>query len=356
MERENTASISLHGDHGDCTILVGERFRNLERYLPEGKTVIITDSNVRSCHGKAFPHCEVIELGTGEEIKTLDTARAVYERLTALEADRSCFIVGIGGGIVCDITGFVASTYLRGVRFGFVPTSLLAQVDASVGGKNGVNLDGLKNMVGVFSQPEFVLCDTNLLKTLPGRELSCGFAEIVKHAAIDKEGLFSFLEENHGKAMELDKAVMQKLVCDSILIKASIVERDEREKGERRKLNFGHTFGHAVEKTLGLPHGEAVSVGMTLAAAVSEKRGLLPSGDVERMEGLLRKFRLPVRVPLARGGVMDALKKDKKRGGDHIHFVLLQHIGRAVVQKIPIEDLATALDDWPSRGRSNGTG
>ena len=168
--------IEIHGNRGDSAILIGERLQALGEYVPEdGQVIIITDTNVRHYYSKDFPSEGVIEIGTGENIKSLDTVQDIYGNLLKLEADRSSFIVGIGGGIVCDITGFVASTYMRGVRFGFVPTTLLSQVDASVGGKNGVNVGGYKNMAGVFNQPEFVICDLNLLRTLPEKEVLSGF-------------------------------------------------------------------------------------------------------------------------------------------------------------------------------------
>ena len=337
--------LEIHGTTGDSAILVGESLRNLERYISVEEALIITDTNVKRHYLKDFPRCEVIEIGTGEKVKNLDTVQAVYGRLVELEAERSSFIVGIGGGIVCDITGFVASTYLRGVRFGFVSSTLLSQVDASVGGKNSVNFGGYKNIVGVFNQPEFVICDMSLLKTLPEKELSCGFAEIIKHAAIADRGMFSYLEEHYGEALKLDFEVMEKLVYDSLVIKSSIVSRDEREKGERRKLNFGHTFGHAIEMTTGFPHGEAVSVGMVLASELSMKRGCLPVEDAGRIEGLLQKVRLPTRLRGDGGEVLDALRKDKKRKGDSIHFVLLHGLGNAVVEEISIKELEAVVND-----------
>jgi len=337
--------LEIHGHSGDSTILIGESLRNLRKYLPEERIVIITDSNVRRYYEKDFPFCDLIVIGTGEEIKNLDTVRAIYEKLVGLEADRFSFIVGIGGGIVCDIAGFVASTYLRGVKFGFVSSTLLSQVDASVGGKNAVNFRGYKNMVGVFNQPEFVICDMNLLSTLPKREFLCGFAEIVKHAAIGDAGLFSYLEENFDKALGLDPQVIERLVHDSVVIKASIVSRDEKEKGERRKLNFGHTFGHAIEKIAAVPHGEAVSIGMVIASAISVKRGRLPAKQAERIERLLKQLRLPTRLQLDGVRVLDALKKDKKRKGDSINFVLLRGIGNAVVEKVSISELEAVAKD-----------
>jgi 3-dehydroquinate synthase len=338
-------TLEIHGSTGVSTILVGEQLQNLERYIPAGKAVIITDTNVRQFYQKDFSHFDIIPIETGEKIKNLDTARYIYKSLVELEADRSTFIIGIGGGIVCDITGFVASTYLRGVRFGFVSTTLLSQVDASVGGKNGVNFEGYKNMIGVFNQPEFVICDLDLLKTLPEKEILCGMAEIVKHAAIGDADLFAFLEENYKKALELDFSVIEKLVYDSIVIKSAIVNRDEKEQGERRKLNFGHTFGHAIEKTTGAPHGEAVSAGMVMASDLSVKRGSLPAQEAERIKKLLQKLKLPIRLQADRKKVLDALQKDKKRKGDIIYFVLLNNIGNPFVDQIPIIELEAAIQD-----------
>ncbi|MBW1701692.1 MAG: 3-dehydroquinate synthase [Deltaproteobacteria bacterium] len=337
--------LEIHGSTSDSTILIGESLRNLQKYLPAGKVVIITDTNVRHYYSKDFPSREVIEIGTGEKIKDLDTVKDIYGKLLDLEIERSSFIVGIGGGIVCDIAGFVASTYLRGVRFGFVSSTLLSQVDASIGGKNGVNYRGYKNMVGVFSQPEFVICDIKLLETLPEREILCGFAEVVKHAVIGDADLFSYLEEHYEEALGLNTDVIEKLVYDSIVIKSSIVNKDEKEKGERRKLNFGHTFGHAIEKTIGIPHGEAVSAGMVVATSLSEKRGHLPVKDAERIKGLLKKLNLTTRPQVDPETVVDALRRDKKRKGDNIGFVLLQGIGSAVVEEIPIRELETLIKE-----------
>lgn len=307
--------------------------------------MIITDSNVRDIYQKDFPPGDVIEIGIGEKIKNLDTVRSIYGRLMDLETDRSTFILGIGGGIVCDITGFVASTYMRGVRFGFVSSTLLAQVDASVGGKNGVNFSGYKNMVGVFNQPEFVLCDMNLLKTLPLKELQNGFSEIVKHAALGNTQLFSYFENHHKEALDLDAPTIEKLVFDSISIKSSIVNLDEKETGERRKLNFGHTFGHAFEKIIGVPHGQAVSVGMVVASELSIKKGYLSPDEGKRIKNLLQILKLPTRFLCDEEAVFAALRKDKKREGDNLHFVFLKEIGRAVVEKVSLRDLEVLVNE-----------
>ncbi|UCD89122.1 MAG: 3-dehydroquinate synthase [Desulfobacterales bacterium] len=335
--------LEIFGSNGDSTLFVGERIQHLQKYIPGKKAIIITDINVKHFYEKEFPSYEVITIGTGEEIKTLDTARAIYKRLVELEADRSTFIIGIGGGIVCDIAGFVASTYLRGVKFGFVSTTLLSQVDASVGGKNGVNFEGYKNMVGVFNQPQFVICDPFLLHTLPQKEIRCGLAEIVKHAAIADANLFTFLEAHYQQAQSLDTDVIEKLVYDSVVIKSDIVNRDETEQGERRKLNFGHTFGHAIEKTTGVSHGEAISIGMVMASALSVKKEHLPVHDAQRIKHLLEKLGLPTTFETHRNNIIDAVHKDKKREGDRIHFVLLNGLGSAFVDNIPIKELTAAI-------------
>jgi len=335
--------LTVTGKLGDSTIRVGESFRNLSRYIPSGKTVIVTDGNVREAYGRFFPAAEVITIGTGEGIKTLDTVGSIYEALIRCEADRSTFILGIGGGIVCDVTGYAASTFMRGLPFAFVATTLLAQVDAAVGGKNGVNWEGYKNMIGVFRQPEFVICDPVLLWTLPRREILSGMAEVVKHALIRDADLFGYLEENARGAFERRLEVMERLVHDSLAIKAAIVNRDEGEREERRLLNFGHTFGHALERAAGISHGEAVSAGMVLAAGISVKKGYLPAEDLERMTGLLTALGLPLRIPCPPERLFEGLRKDKKRAGDRVHFVLLKGVGRAVVEELTFDELARVL-------------
>ena len=336
-------TINIKTDSGPSRILIGEHLENLPQYIQTAKPIIITDVNV----GKLYPldalGADVITIGTGETNKTLDTIQEIYAQLLSLQADRSAFIVGVGGGIVCDITGFVASTFLRGVRFGFVATTLLAQVDASVGGKNGVNFKGYKNMVGLFRQPEFVICDFEVLKTLPPREISCGLAEIVKHASIADADLFAFLEKQTERVLALDPEAIEKLVLRSVEIKSAIVSRDETEKGERRLLNFGHTFGHAIEKVSGASHGEAVSIGMLMASALSVERGLLAAQEDRRLRSLLARLQLPNDFASNPQKILDAVSKDKKRAGDSIHFVLLAGIGKAVVEPIAMEELKEAL-------------
>lgn len=333
-------TFEVKGRSGNSTIYVGERLPNLRRHIPPEQTVILTDEIVRGLYGHQFPDGPVIEIGLGERHKTLDTVRTIYDQLVVLEADRSTMIVGIGGGIVCDVAGFVASTYMRGIACGFVASTLLAQVDASVGGKNGVNLGGYKNMVGVFNQPRFVICDPEMLKTLPTKERLCGMAEIVKHAVLADDAMFAFLEQNTTDAVALETEVTRRLVLDSVKIKAGIVNADEHEHGERRKLNLGHTFGHAIEKVCGLAHGEAVSIGMNLAAAISVHKGLLARAEHERLVALLTAMGMPTQPPVPLTELTAVLGLDKKREQAHIHFVLPETIGRAVVVPLRLDEIA----------------
>ena len=329
----------VRGSSGSSQLLVGESIGNLEKYILPQQTLIITDTTVQGLYQDQFPDCPVLTIGLGETNKSLETVSALYGQLVELEADRSSLILGIGGGIVCDVTGFVASTYMRGTTFGLVSTTLLAQVDASVGGKNGVNFGGFKNMVGVFNQPGFVICDLTLLKTLPIREVLCGYAEIIKHGAIADDRMLDFLETHRDSALDLNPGIVEQLVYRSVEIKAGVVTRDEREQGERRKLNFGHTFGHAIEKLTGIPHGEAVGIGMVMAAKLSVQKGFLPARDAGRLERIIASYGLPVRPPVDAQAMLIAVRKDKKRHGNRIHFVFLDALGRAVVEQITFEEL-----------------
>jgi 3-dehydroquinate synthase len=336
-------TIEIDGRTGHSTICVGARLEDLPDRLTAGRTVIVTDTVVRKTLQARFPACPVVEIGTGEAVKTLDTLATVYRGFIDLNLDRDSFVLAIGGGVVCDLAGFAAATFLRGVRFGFVPTTLLAMVDASVGGKNGVNFDGYKNMVGLFAQPEAVWCDPTVLGSLPAREIGCGMAEIIKHAAIADAELFSLLEARRAAILDLDPDVITDLVYRSVHIKAAIVARDERESGERRKLNFGHTFGHAVEKVTGAPHGEAVARGMALAARLSCTIGHLGEADGRRLTALIEAYGLPTGIQGDPEPLIDALAKDKKRAGDQVHFVLLEALGRAVVAPVALTDLEALL-------------
>lgn len=331
--------ITVNGSQ-QSQILIGESFKNFGKYLPTQQVVVITDTNVRKIYGQYFEQYPIIEIGLGEGNKNLDTVAAVIDRMLELKIDRSGFVLAVGGGIVTDVAGFVASIYQRGIGFGFVSTTLLAQVDASVGGKNGVNQKGgLKNMIGNFNQPQFVICDSQVLHSLPAYDLASGFAEIVKHTLIADAEMFSYLEQNAKRALSLDADVVEKLVVNSVEIKSGVVGRDEKEKGERRKLNLGHTFGHAVEKVQKVSHGHAVSIGLAVAARLSVMRGTLSQDDSNRIVNLLRALDLPTEVTGNRAEILAAMEYDKKRIGSQINFVLMNGIGDVYIEKIDIETL-----------------
>ena len=332
-------TLKIDGGTGRSRILIGESLDNLSHYLPDGEAVIITDQTVAELYGDRFPQLPTIVIGTGEKVKRLETVIQIYHEFIDHGVDRETFIVGIGGGIVCDITGFAASTFMRGLSFGFAATTLLAQADASVGGKNGVNFEGFKNMVGVFNQPEFVLCDPGVLKTLSRAEVANGLAEVIKHALIADRNAFEFIETNAADILELNTGVIENLIHDTVRIKADIVTLDELEKGERRKLNFGHTIGHAVEAVTGLPHGEAVSVGMAAAVALSQKRGLITSDDTKRIVDVIEMLGLPTAITSDPEDLIEKLRKDKKRSGHMIYYVLLKAIGEAGVEKLPLVEI-----------------
>ncbi len=345
---------TIRGAAGDSQIMVGAGLAHLPGLVAGKQAVAVTDTTVNRLYGASFPLTEVVEIGIGEGVKTLETVRGLYEAFMDGGMDRGGCVVGIGGGIVCDIAGFAASTYLRGVDFGFVPTTLLAQVDAAMGGKNGVNFGGYKNMVGCFRQPRFVLSDVTFLKTLAPAELACGFAEIVKHALISSRPMFELLEARHREALALEPAVLERLVWDSVTIKGGIVNRDEREGGERRKLNFGHTFGHAIEAAAGVPHGHAVSAGMMIAAQISVDRGLLAREALGRIFRLLTAMGLPTVIDIDPRRMADGLAHDKKRAARRIAMVLLEDIGQAVVRHLDIVELLEALPAVIARVRACG--
>jgi 3-dehydroquinate synthase len=330
---------------GSCQILVGESIQNLDTYLKSRKNIVITDPNVSHFHGEKFSDYDCFEIGLGEANKNLKTVQSIYNKFLELELDRSSFVIGIGGGIVCDVAGFAASTYMRGIEFGFVPSSLLAQVDASIGGKNGVNFLGYKNIVGVFRQPQFVICDTGLLRTLPKRELLCGLAEAVKHAVIRSPALFDFLEQEWLSLLCLQKEALERVIDDSVVIKSWIVQADAFDQGERRKLNFGHTLGHAIEKEGRLSHGEAVCIGMVAASRISTAKGMLSKEEANHIEALLKNMKLPTEISSKKELLLDAVKKDKKRHGETIHFVLLREIGKAEVVQISYGELEEHIHD-----------
>jgi 3-dehydroquinate synthase len=308
-----------------------------------GKAVIITDTTVRGIYADTLEHSltnasfnvTVLGVPAGEEQKTLETAGGLYDKLAEAFAERSTLILALGGGVIGDLAGFVAATYMRGVPLIQVPTTLLAMVDSSIGGKTAVDHGKLKNIVGAFYQPKMVVADIDTLKTLPKEELSNGMAEVIKHAAIKDKDFFEFLEANMGRAMALNTEVLENILEKNVRIKADIVEKDEKETSVRAILNYGHTIGHAVEavSNFKIKHGQAVAVGMIAAAKISHRMGILHQDDVIKLDGVIKDAGLPTKIPdLSREDkekLLQLIKHDKKVLNDKVRFVLLKSIGNA---------------------------
>lgn len=336
--------LTLRVPSGVSRIQFVETPLRLEAFCPRGRSILITDRKVFGLHRRFFSGWDVIFIGRGEAQKTLSTVERLFGRFLRAGADRETTLVAVGGGIVGDIAGLAAALYLRGLRLVLVPTTLLAQADAAVGGKNGVNLDRFKNLIGTIRQPDLVLIDPGFLKTLPPREIRNGLAEIVKSAAVADAGLFRYLERNSARAMSLDPAVIRSLISRSLRVKIGIVESDERESGLRRLLNFGHTLGHALERIEPIGHGSAVAVGMCAAARISERLGFISEAEADRLVRILRSFGLPTSSPGAARRALEFLDKDKKRSGEAIRFVLPRgEMGRAIVHPIPMNVLKEHL-------------
>ncbi|GAE87723.1 3-dehydroquinate synthase [Acetivibrio straminisolvens] len=316
-----------------------------------GKMVLITDTNVDKYQAdecvKAFVEagCEVNKfvIPAGEENKNLDTMRDIYKFLLGLKLDRSATLIALGGGVVGDITGFAAATFLRGINFVQIPTTLLAQSDSSVGGKVGVDFEGSKNIVGAFYQPKFVYINVSTLKTLPERELRAGLAEVVKHGIILDEEFYEYVDYNVLKIFNYDEAVLQYIAKKNCSIKASVVEKDEKEGGLRAILNFGHTIGHAIETVMDfkLLHGECVSLGMVAAMRMALYLEMIDQHSVDRVKGTLDKIGLPTKLEgIDVDSVYNQMFYDKKIKGSKLTFVLpRKKIGEVIQCTIDDEDL-----------------
>jgi 3-dehydroquinate synthase len=281
----------------------------------------------------------VVELPDGEAHKDWASLNLIFDRLLESGCDRKTVLFALGGGVVGDMTGFAAACYMRGVPFVQVPTTLLAQVDSSVGGKTAINHPLGKNMIGAFYQPARVLCDLDTLDTLPERELSAGLAEVIKYGPIADAALLDWIEQNLDALLARDKAALAHVVRRSCEIKARVVAQDERESGLRAILNFGHTFGHAIEAGLGYGqwlHGEAIACGLVMASDLSVRLGLMPASFLERMRRLVERARLPVVGPaLGADRYLELMRVDKKAEGGEIRFVVVESLGRAGVRSAP---------------------
>ena len=314
-------------------------FSFLNELVKDKSIIIITDEHVYEHHAKKFAAWPVIKTAAGEPHKNQATVDHIVQELIKLGANKNTFLIGVGGGVVTDITGYVAAIYMRGVSFGLVPTSILAMVDAAIGGKNGIDVGLYKNMLGTILQPDFIFYDYSFLKTLPVKEWVNGFAEIIKHACIKDALLFSVLERYSLHDFQTDQTLVAELVEKNVAIKSGIVTADEFEKGDRKLLNFGHTIGHAIENLHKLPHGHAVSIGMVAACNLSEKTNGFHFSEASRLVKLLAKYHLPVDIETNHEQVFEVLKMDKKRREDGIDFILLDTIGKAKIERISLDKL-----------------
>ena len=316
-------------------------FSELPLLIPGANIVIITDENVFEHHAEKLSAFPVIKFAAGEAFKNQATVDYIIQELIKLGAHKNTFIIGAGGGVVTDIAGYVAAIYMRGLKFGLLPTSILAMVDAAIGGKNGIDVGVYKNMVGTIRQPEFIFYDYSFLDTLPVKEWVNGFAEIIKHACIKDSLLFAVLEKYSLHDYQADKTLIADLIEKNVDIKTSIVTNDEFETGERKLLNFGHTIGHAIENLHGMPHGHAVSIGIVAACNLSEKINDFHFEEGAKIIKLLSQYHLPVDVETDHAKVFEVLKMDKKRKGDGVQFILLKHIGHAEIKQVSLSELET---------------
>lgn len=319
-------------------------FSYLEKIVAKEQTIIITDNNVFESHQQIFDGWQTIVIPAGEQHKQQATVDYIISELIAKNADRNTFIIGVGGGVVTDITGYAASIYMRGLKFGFVPTTILAMVDAAIGGKNGVDVGNYKNLAGLIKQPQFLLYDYSLLDTLPKGQWVNGFAEIIKHACIKDADLFALLENESVESFQANKEKLGALIEKNVTIKTTVVVKDEFEKGDRKLLNFGHTLAHAIENMYQLPHGHAVSIGMMAACKISGLITKLPASDIQKIKALIEKYELPTSFVFDKQKIWEVLKMDKKRAANTMNFILLTKIGEAVIQSIPMDTLETLIN------------
>lgn len=363
-----TIRVPLHERGYDIFIEEGcaEKIGVALAYLFFGrKGVVVTDTNVGRLYGSTVADTlaesafdvKLLTIGAGEENKTLGTVERLYHDMLSFGLDRTSFVVSLGGGLVGDVAGFAAATYMRGIRFVQVPTTLLAQVDASVGGKVGVNLPEGKNLVGAFHQPSLVLIDPKFLQTLPERELKSGFAEVIKYGVIRDPDFFSFLEGSYEDILSLKPPGVEKAIAISCEIKGHVVGADEREEsGLRAILNFGHTVAHSLEALTDYDtyrHGEAVSIGMACAADISSRLGYLSESDANRIVSLLKHAGLPVTFSnLGAEQIVARMRFDKKAVGEKIRFVLARELGDAFLSdEVPLDVVRRVLRERCQAGR-----
>lgn len=344
-DNKTKSSSAFQFNQSRVEVYFGASIKNLEEISGSSNIILVTDEHLAKLHQGVFTRYPTIVLPAGEKHKQQPAVDKIIARLLQLGADKNTLLVGIGGGVVTDITGYAASIYKRGMKLGLVPTSILAMVDAAIGGKNGVDAGMYKNMIGTIYQPGFILFDYNFLDTLPHEEWVNGFAEIIKHGSIRDEEMFKELEAHSLAAYRADKDIMGRLIENNARLKLEIVTADELETGARKMLNFGHTLGHAIENTYDLKHGHAISIGMMAAARLSERLTGFPEVESERLALLLQNYQLPISIQFDLDNAAAMLAADKKVNGNSIDFILLEKIGKAVVHPLLLTDLNAKLKE-----------
>ncbi len=313
-------------------------FAKLSSVVDASNAIVLTDENVFAKHKKQLKQWKVIVIPAGEANKIQATVDNIILQLLDAGADRNTTLIGFGGGVITDITGYVAGIFMRGISFGFVPTTVLAMVDAAIGGKNGIDVGVYKNIAGLVRQPSFIWYDYDLLSTLPNDEWINGFAEIIKHACIKDRKMFMALQGQKLSFWKKERLLLAKLIRQNVDIKVKVVQQDEFEKGDRKLLNFGHTFGHAIENLYAIPHGHAISIGMGVACNISQQ--LTGFKETEAVVTVLKQYGLPPSFDFDKDATMKVMLRDKKKHGEAIQFILLQKIGSAIIQPIPLVELA----------------
>ncbi|MBP8639797.1 MAG: 3-dehydroquinate synthase [Oscillospiraceae bacterium] len=326
----------------------------ISREIKPCRAALISDENVMSLYGEKVSSSlenagfkvSSFSFPAGEKSKTPDTLFEILDFLASNEFDRSDVVIALGGGVTGDIAGFASAIYMRGMKLVQIPTSLLAMVDSSVGGKTGVDLDKGKNLVGAFKQPQLVICDTEVLETLPNEQFACGMAEIIKYAMICDEKLFELLYETKERTA-FSEDTLKGVISRCVEIKGGIVTRDEFDNGERQLLNFGHTIGHAIEKLSGykIGHGQAVGIGMVMMTAISERLDICQSGTKSRLVELLESYELPTQTDFSVKALADAVVLDKKRRGDNITIIMTEKIGSCFYKSVPISEIEVLLNE-----------
>jgi 3-dehydroquinate synthase len=337
---------TLNFPGGDVDYYMNASASQLLQMAPPHTCVLITDRNVNQYYGETFSRYRVLTVKAGERAKTWETLQTLSAKLAELEVHRNTMLIGIGGGVVTDITGLLASIYMRGVAFGFVPSSLLGMVDAAVGGKNGINVGLHKNMLGTINQPRFILYDTDMLRTLPDPEWSNGFAEIIKYGCIGNVDILHALQVNDIRFYKQKPSELNALITTCVQQKNTVVLADEKETGLRKILNFGHTAGHALETLYELHHGYAVALGMMVALIASEQILQLSPDVREMVAAILQRYNLPVKFQFDVDQVMHTLRLDKKRHDDNIDFILLEAPGQAVIRPLSFDQIRVALQTF----------